>query len=221
MAVDVIVQMKESVLTPLMEALKSVVQAIPGLLYAIVILLVGYLIAYIVGSLVEKVLHKIKFNKWVLEKTKLKSHIGAVNLSDLLGLLTKWYVFILFLPPAAYVIKLEPLAMFLSKLAGWIPQAIIAILIALTGFIAADYIALKVKQTKAKGCKPLASLSRGVVLIFTAILVLEQIGVAVSIAKNSFLIILGGIMLALAIAFGLGLKDEARKWMQEARRKLK
>lgn len=222
MAVDVILhQMEESVWTPLATAFGRTLTAIPDLIFAVVVLLIGYLIAHIVGSLIERVLIKVKFDKWVLEKTRLRIHVGAVKLSELFALIAKWYVFILFLPPAANIIKLEPLAGFLMKLAEWIPQLILAIIIGLIGFIAADYIANKVRQTKAKGCRPLASLARAVVLIFTILLVLDQIGVEISIAKNSFLIILAGISLGFALAFGLGLKDEAKKWMQGIRAKLR
>ncbi len=220
MAVDVIVSMKESVLTPLSAALQNTVAAVPGLLYAVIVLLVGYLIAHFVGALVEKVLVRAKLERWVLEKTKLKPHVGALKLSGLLAVIIKWYVFILFLPPAANIINLEPLAMLLMKFAEWIPKAIIAILIALAGFIIADYVALKIRHTGAKGCKSLSTIGKAVVLVFTALLVLDQIGVEVGVAKNSFLIILGGVMLGAAIAFGLGLKDDVKKLVQEAKKKL-
>ena len=49
---------------------------------------------------------------------------------------------------------------------------------------------------------------------------LDQIGVNVKLAENAFLIILAGIMLALAIAFGLGMKDEAGDIVKKMKKKL-
>ena len=49
---------------------------------------------------------------------------------------------------------------------------------------------------------------------------LNQVGIEISLAENTFLIVLAGVMLAVGIAFGLGLKDDARAIVKEIRKRI-
>ncbi|MCH8049621.1 hypothetical protein IH979_02825 [Patescibacteria group bacterium] len=120
--------------------------------------------------------------------------IGKFQLSGFLGLLIKWYVFVLFLTPSAALVKLPALSSFLLSAALWIPNLIAAVLVALVGLIAADYVALKVRETKIKSSGIVASVAKIVIIVFTLIIALGQISIDVSVAENSFLVILAGIL---------------------------
>lgn len=214
----------EQVASPFLRLAYGVIDAVPGVIAAVLILVVGYLIAWILGRIVGGVLERIKFDKWVLHKTNITHVLGEFRLGHFLELITKWYVFILFLPAAANVINLGSVQNFLIDVAGWIPKVIVAVVLGLIGVMAADYVSLKVKSTRAKSAGVIASAAKTVILVFTIIIVLDQIGVKIDFATNSLLIVLAGIMLGLALMFGIGfglaMQDDARKLIGDMKKKL-
>lgn len=195
------------------------VTVLPGLVAGLIVLIVGYIIGALLGYVVRKALDKSKiFNK--LLKTNFTKVAGRFDFPAFFGLIVKWYIIILFLNPVATLIKLGELSAFFAFLGFWIPKVIIAVVIGLIGFIAAEYISMKIKEIKANGTMVIAPVAKIIVLLFTAVIALQQIGLDISIVSNSFLIILAGIMLALALGFGLALKDEAKGIIKEFKKKL-
>ncbi len=200
----------QALINPLVSLWDSFVSIIPGLVGALIVLIIGYIVGWAFGLLTKKVLQKVQLDKIVVEKTNLQKSAGKFKLSNVLGLVVKWYIFVLFLTPAASLVNLEALSDFLVQASLWIPNLIAAVLVAVVGFIAADYVASKVKEMKAKSSKLIAYAAKIIIVIFTLIIALNQLGIDVSVAESSFLIILAGIMLTMAIGFGLALKDEAK-----------
>ncbi len=213
-----------SVINPLVGIYQGFVAVLPGLIGAIIVLIVGYLIALLAETIVDKVLHKIKLDKWAIQKTKVKKIAGEFKLSKFLALVTKWYVFILFLPPAAGLVKLNTLATLLNTVALWVPQIILAIIVAFIGFLVAEYVAELIVETKTKGARLIADAARFVILIIFALVVLEQIGIKITLVQNAVLVVLAGIVFAFALglglAFGLGGRDEAKVVIGELKKKM-
>ena len=213
-----------SVVDPFVSIWYWLVKAVPDVIAAIVILIVGYLVAWAVSSIVVNVLNRIKFDEWVFKKTNLSHAVGTFDLTQFLGVVTKWYIIVLFLSATAARIQLDTLATFPSTLAMWIPQVIVATVIGLIGVAAGMYVAKKITETRAKGAKVVAMLAKWVIYVFTVLIVLDQVGVQVALAQNSFLVILSGavlmIALMLGISFGLGFREEAKKIITDVKRKL-
>lgn len=65
----------------------------------------------------------------------------------------------------------------------------------------------------------LAGISRWAIIVFAVTISLAQLGIAPLLVTATFNIILGGIVLALAIAFGLGGKDAAAKYLEELKKR--
>ena len=213
-----------SIVDPLLSIWCWLVKAVPDIIAALVILIVGYLIALVVEYVIENVLKRINFDDWVFHKTNIASAVGKFDLTHFLGLVAKWYVLVLFLGATANRIQLATLAGFLSDLAMWIPQVILAVVMALIGIGAGMYVEKKVGETRARASKIVGMAAKWVIYVFTALIVLDQIGVQIALAQQSFLIILTGavatIALVLGISFGFGFKDEARKIISDVKRKL-
>jgi len=222
--VGIIQETGRSIISPLQSLGDSFLNIFPGIVAAIVILIIGWIVARIVGVVVEKICKQIKLDQLVFERTKLAKVAGKFKLSEFLGLITKWYVFILFLPPTANIINLQPLSTFLLSVAFWIPNVILGLVIAFIGFVAADYIAEKIVETKAKYANMLADIVKIILIIFILIIALKQMKLDISIAESSFLIILSGFMLAISLAlgigFGLAMKDDAKPLIRRIRKKL-
>ncbi len=213
-----------SIVDPFVSIWLWLVKAVPDIVAAIIILIVGYIVALVISGIVEKVLRRVKLDDWVFEKTRISHAVGRFDLTHLLGLVIKWYIIVLFLGATAARIQLKTLAEFLGSLSLWIPQVIVAIVIGLIGILAGMYVEKKVVETKAKGSKIVAAIAKWVIYVFTALIVLDQAGIQVAMAQNSFLIILGGIILMLAllvgISFGLAFKEDAKKIITDVKKKL-
>lgn len=213
------------VLTPLDALFKSVIINIPGIIAALIIILAGYIIGILIGFLVGKIVEKFKVDKWI-ESTGRIDALGGLTLSGIVARLVKWWVFIAFLIPAAGQLKVPELSSSLIKLAEWVPQLILGIVIMIIGLLFADFLADAAAQAKKlKGIRAVSSLIRVATIIFFANIALRQIGIEIQFAENVLLIIIGGIVLSLALAigigFGFGLKKHADGIIKDLRKNLK
>lgn len=201
----------------------SIVDFVPGFIAALIILLIGYIIGWVLGWVVQQIFEKTKIIDYWIRKADLKRFFKDWDIPHFLGVITKWYVFVLFLGPAASFLRLQGLASFLYTLSFWIPNLIAGLLILLVGLFVAEFSAHKLVETKAMAAHAVASIVKLVVIIFAAIIALDQIGINIALAHDSFLIVLAGVMLGLAIAFGIsfgyGFKEEAARWVKVIKKK--
>ncbi len=218
---DVSTKLKDSVLN----LFQDVFDSLPGVLGAVIVLLIGYLVALLVSVGIKKGLERAKVDHYLIERTSLNKAIGGLKLSYVFSLLAKWYVFVLFFLPAAEIIGLRTVAGgFLTQFSLWIPRIIVASILGLVGLIAAEYTRERIIETKVRAAKLVAQGVKVIIIFFTALIVLRQISVDIEIAENVVLIVIGGIMLALALALGIGfgqaLKDEARDIIKDLRKRI-
>jgi hypothetical protein len=211
-----------SVFKPLVYLWNSIVLFIPGLIAALVILLVGWCIAWIVGYVLHNLLLRCKLDVW-MKKHNLHRSIGEASISSLIATLLKWFVFIAFLVPAVDYLNLGSLTLLLSDFVRWLPHLIVATVLVIFGLIVGDFAQAKVQHSKAKGLKTLSGVVRLVIIIFAGVVALQELGVYIRIAESTFLVLLTGLVfamsLALGIGFGLGLKGEASSLVKEWRKK--
>lgn len=205
------------------ELFTSLSVALPGLVAAVLLLSFGYFLGLLLGTALKKLLEMTKVCEVIIRKAKITHFMGETQLTAFFGTILKWYIFILFLSPAADMIQLRSLAFFLENIALWVPSLIIAIIIGLFGLLMAEYTAVHIRAVRMNGTRMLAQSARVVILLFTTIIAVQQIGVNVSLASNAVLIVLAGIMLAIALAlgigFGLALRDEAKPILRAVKRK--
>jgi len=209
---------------PFLRMWSSAYDFVPGIIFAIIILAVGYLIGGLLGWIVEKILSKIEIKKALVSKTNISKAIGGMNLPLIIGAIIKWGIFTLFLASAASVVHLEGLSNFMENLASWIPHLIAAVIVALAALVAGDYAEYKILETKIKSSKYVGLSAKLAIVFLGAIISLKEIGIDVSIVEHSFLVILGGVMLALAIAVGIGfsdvVKDESKDLVKKIKKKV-
>lgn len=203
-----------NILDPILSLWNAFISALPGIAAAIVLVVFGYLISWVIGFVVREILMRVGFDNW-LAKTKLNKAIGGASLSTIIGTLTKWWIFVAFLAPAATFLNLGEISDLLIKLVNWLPNLFIGIAIFLFGLIVADYVADRIVHKKVQGSLLLADIVKWAIIVFIVILALGQIGIKMTFAENAFLIFVSGITLAVSIAIGISLgyalKDEMKK----------
>ena len=210
------------ILSPLVTLWNSFVGLLPGLLAAILVLILGYCVAYLIGHALKLLLERIGLNKAV-ERSLLAKAIGHTNIGAVVGEVTKWYIFIVFLQVAVDLLQLGTLSSLLNTFVLWLPNVIAAVLILFVGIGLAHYVEIKLREyTNMRGMKTGGAIVKVVILFLAIIIALEQIGIEMGILENTFLILVGalglGIALALGIGLGLGLRDTSKKAIEDLKR---
>ena len=205
----------KAITDPLVTLWNSLVETLPGIVAAIIVIIVGYIVSGAIGWVVRKALEKTKLDEKIEESGR-GDAIGHLQLSRFFGKITKWYIFVAFLVPATYMLNLGHLSDLLRALVLWLPNLIGAAIIVVFGLIGADFVADKINEMKGKFVPAAALFVRLLIIFFVADIALKEIGIAVDIAESTFLILLAGIVFAVSLAFGLGfglggLKDESKK----------
>ncbi|MBU0760195.1 MAG: hypothetical protein KJ600_00490 [Nanoarchaeota archaeon] len=219
MALDFLRDVGQEAVNPLVNLWNSVVFILPGILAAIIILVIGYIIALIVSHGIKHIVRVSRLDNWMIKKG-LHNAIGGLTLSNVTGKLVKWWIFILFLVPAANVIKLGGLSSILGEFAIWFPNLIIAVIVILFGLVLAHIFAAAAGNAKKlKGIKWVSTLVYVATIVVFASISLRQIGVDVAFPETIILVILCGVMIAFAIGFGLGLRPHAEDIIKNWRRK--
>ncbi len=206
--------MKEEVsmlLEPARVFLLQLGEFLPKFLLAIIVLIIGWLLAKAVRFAVAKALRALNFN--VLgERSGIDGFLsqGGV-MTDTVGiiaLLAYWLVIL-----AALIIGFNSLGVvyiteLLGRVAWFVPKVIAAVLILAFGAYFAGFIGNTVvaycKKTGIPDAEPLGRITQYTILAFVVLIALDQMGIGGEIIRQSFLIILAGIVFALALAFGLG-----------------
>jgi hypothetical protein len=211
-----------SLTDPIVSLWQGLVNLLPGLIVAILIVIIGYVVAYVLGHGVRLLLIKLGLEKQI-DRAKLTKAIGNIRISHVFGELTKWYIFLIFLSTAVDVVELGTLSLILRQFVLWVPNIIAGALILIFGLFVAHYVAMKIKQhAEMAGAKTLANVAYVVITVVVILIALEQIGINVSVLTNTFLIIVAsiglGFALAIGLSFGLGTKQDAGKALNKIKR---
>jgi mechanosensitive ion channel-like protein len=211
-------------LEPLYSFLDKVNEILPGMLWFVIIVILGYLISTFIGWVVKKVLYKIKLDK-NLRKMDLHDSMGDVSIAKLTGILIKWYIFMLFLNQAILFIDLGALSQLFNRLIEWLPDLILSIAIIVAGLIMIDFIIHRLLELKNQYIKFIANILKGILIIIVMLTAIEQLGIKTEFAQNMIIIIIAAILitfsLALGIGLGLSMKDELKPFIKKYSKKLK
>src|SRR5215204_2373671 len=184
---------------------------IPQLIGAIVILLVGYLVARALQAVVARVLQAVGFDGW-MERGGIKQFLDRAQTrqtpATILGKLVFWLVFIIAITMAADALGIQQVSQVLGQLIAYIPSIIAAILILVLAALLANFLAGVVRG--ATGSDLLANIARYAIIVYAVFAAITELGIAVQLTAPTFLIVLGGVALAAAIAFGWGGRDVAK-----------
>jgi len=221
-----VIEWEDLIVGPVREMLTRIMAYLPVLLGALIILILGWIVAKIIRWIVNGALKAVRFNvladkagiSEVLRKGELK-----ITAREIVSGLVYWLVIIMVLIMAANALGLPKASDILSSLFAYVPRVIAALLVLVVAMFLASFVSGIVQTVagNAKLPKPdlLAGVSRWAIIIFAVTISLAQLGIAALLVTATFNIILGGIVLALALAFGLGGKDAAARYLEELKQK--
>lgn len=202
---------------PLQDALSTFLNYLPQLIGAIIILIVGYIIARVLMSVVARLLQGIGFDRW-MERAGIKQVFDRAETREtpatVIAKLIFWFVFIIAIVMATDALGIPQVSEVFAQLIAYIPNIIAAILILILAALLANFLSGVVRG--ATGNELLGSIARYAIIVYAVFAALTQLGIAVQLTANTFLIVLGAVALAAAIAFGLGSREVARDIVEKA-----
>jgi small-conductance mechanosensitive channel len=205
------------ILQPLQDALSTFLSYLPQLIGAIVILIIGYIVAKVLQAVVGRVLRGIGFEGW-MEKGGIKQFFDRAQTNQtptsIIGKLIFWFVFIIALTMAADALGIPQVSAVLAQLIAFIPSIIAAILILVLAALLANFVSGIVRGATGSGI--LASVVQYAIIIYAVFAAITELGIAVQLTAPTFLILLGAVALAAAIAFGIGGREVAQDILEKA-----
>lgn len=210
---DLFTEVGTATINPFVNFFQALLENIPGLIGALIVIGIGYLFAYFIGCLVKHALQKAGLDKWILKKELTKTILN-IRLSVLAGQLVKWGIFIWFLVPATELIKLTGFAIIIRSFALWIPNLILAIVILTFGVILAKIVASEIYNKGSKTSQVIAKIVQIILIVVFFNVSLNQIGISTSLIENIILLILGTTLLVAAIVIGISFGIAGKKYAE-------
>ncbi|HEX2825660.1 MAG TPA: hypothetical protein VHP37_04890 [Burkholderiales bacterium] len=201
----------DALLDPLRGAWLRFGAFLPSLTFAIVVVIAGWLLAKMARFAVVKALRAINFNV-LTERAGLDEFLrqGGIkrDTSDIFGVLVYWVVILAALVAAFNAMGMNYVTELLRQVLLFVPRLMLALLILTLGAYFARFVAGVVmahcRNAGIQDGELLGRLAQYATLAFVFLIALEQMQIGGDIVRYSFLILLGGTVLALALAFGLG-----------------
>jgi len=199
----------------------DVMQFLPQLLIAILVLVIGWIVGGIIGKLIKKGFHALKLDT-ALDKAgvdDLSARAGyAFKPGEFVGSLVKWFVVLVFAVVAFDILGLNEVTVFAREVVlGYLPQVFAAALILFVGVIVAqmakDLLMGVLRGAGSTNVTLYGKIAYALVLGFTFMAVLSQLQIAAELVQILFMGVVFALSLGSALAFGLGGRDAAGKYI--------
>lgn len=193
---------------------RDVALALPKIIGAIIILIVGWLVTKIVLFILGKVLKLAKLDK-LSDKINEMDLFGKGDFKiDIIKVIlgfVKWLLLLVFLIVAADILSWEIISTEIGNLLRYLPRLFSALALMMIGLYIGNFIKTTVKKLfdslEFGGANLVSNLLFYIIVIFISITALNQAGIDTTIITNNITLILGSFLLAFAIGLGLGSRD--------------
>ena len=184
---------------------------LPRLALAVVVLVIGFLIAKAVRFALQKALHAINFHI-LTQRSGIDGFLQQGGMlsdtSGLVGLFAYWLVILAALIIAFNGLGLSYVTDLLSRVMLFVPRIVVALLVLVFGAYFARFVGNALhaycRKVGIRDADSLGKLAQYAITVFVVMIALDQVNIGGDIVRQTFLILLAGIVLALALAFGLG-----------------
>jgi hypothetical protein len=190
-----------SVLGPAMSSLNQffsqVIAAIPRVISAGIILLIGYIIGRGVGWVITKILDKTGF-EGTISRTGLGQAVtrSGWSMTRIIATAVRWFIYIFFITAAVNALQFTQLAQALTSIWLWIPNLVAFIIILVIGSIIADFV---------PGGKAIGMAAKGILYAIVFVTAITQLQIGAGILNMVIGALVWGIAGAIAIGLGAGL----------------
>lgn len=213
--------LEKAIVEPFGRLAEQLIRVVPTLVTVLVILIVGGGLAFLVRKVTYRLLLLLKFDQLVnrtglggvVERTGLFRSPGEFGSRVAQGAV--WVFIILFALSAAGTAMTDELV---ERFVNYIPDVLTAALVLLLGSAVSKFLSrsalLAAVNAQWAGARLIAGGVRVLLMSLAVVIALEQLRIGRTALLVSFAILFAGIVIAGAIAFGLGARDLAREWME-------
>ncbi|HUK42184.1 MAG TPA: mechanosensitive ion channel [Candidatus Acidoferrales bacterium] len=212
----------EAITRPTSNMLNTILDTLPNIFAAGLILLVAYISGKLVESLVSNLLGGIGFDA-ILVRLGLgrTSSPGQRTPSGVVGYLVFVAIMLVAATEAARQLGFLVLVDLITRFMVFAGEVILGLVILAIGLYLANVAASVIETSNAAQARLLAVAARVSIIILAAAMALRQMGVASDIINLAFGLLLGAIAVAVALAVGLGGRDIAARELNEVIQSIK
>jgi hypothetical protein len=217
--------MQEMIISELTQAVHDLAREfahfLPRLIVMLILAFVGWLIAYLVKVTLRSILRFIKFDR-LSENAGASQLLTKAALPSATEVLTRfvfWLTWLGFILMGVNVLGILGLQEQIARFFLFLPRLFTAVLILFFGMLAAGFSAraalLAAVNANIPSPRLLSLAVRTMIMVFVLSIVFEAVGLAEQTMLVAFGIAFGALMFGLAIAFGMGGRDLARRFLEE------
>lgn len=196
------------------DLLKQFFNAVPKILLALVIIIVGVIISKIVAGIIKRLLGKIgvdRLGEKLSEIDIVQQSNVSIKISSVLSKFIYYILLLFFMIASAEALGMPAISNLVSDIINFIPNLIVAIIMLILGLLVAE--ALKnivltaLKSLGIPSANMISSFIFYFILITVFVSALRQAAVETEFLETNLSILIAGIVFAFAIGYGLASKD--------------
>jgi len=204
----------ESLAEAVTTSLSQIIAFLPTIILAILLLGMGYFLARVVSIATIRLLQFVGFDR-LLSRTAVQTLLERSGtkqkVSEILGMIGFWIIFLVFLIKASDTLGLTMLSDALTGLANYIPKIGIAVLVLIIGLMAANFVRELITMTcSSAGITHGTMVGQAVyvaVVLLIVVTAIDALGIDTELLNNTIVILLAGLIGGAALSFGLGSRN--------------
>ncbi len=206
------------VIDPFLAWYHTVVSYIPNVLTMLFVIIIGFLLAWLLGKAAKWIFKLIKLNE-IGERSGLSVAFSGTTMSAIAERFIFWFIVFVFLMLGLSALKLGPIDNLITGFFLYLPKLIAAIIIFTAGYLFGNFldriVVLAAVSSHVPHAKAIGRLTKFAVIVFFVFVSLDLLEIGKNVIVAAFSITFGGVILGLAIAFGLGAKEIVKEWLEK------
>jgi len=217
--------MREMIIRELTQALHDLARGfahfLPRLIVMLILAFVGWVIAYIVKMVLRSILRLIKFDKLSENAgaSQLLTKAALPSATEMLSRFVFWVTWLGFILLGVRVLEILGLQEQIARFFLFLPRLFVAMFILFVGLLAASFFSraalLAAVNANVPSPRVLSLAVRSVIIVFVLSIAFEELGLAEQTMLVAFGIAFGALMFGLAIAFGIGGRGLAQRFLEK------
>ena len=217
--------MREMIISELTQALHDLARDfahfLPRLIVMLILAFAGWVIAYVAKVVLRSLLRLIKFDRLSENAgaSQLLTKAALPSATEMLSRFVFWVVWLGFILLGVSVLGILGLQDQIAKFFLFLPRMFVAMFIMFFGLLAASFFSraalLAAVNANVPSPRVLSLAVRSVIIVFVLSIVFEELGLAEQTMLVAFGIAFGALMFGLAIAFGVGGRGLAQRFLEK------
>src|ERR1700682_642159 len=217
--------MREMIISELSQALHEIVRGfahfLPRFIVMLILALVGLVIAYVTKIALRSILRLVKFDKLSENAgaSQLLSKAALPSATEVLSRFVFWVTLIGFILLGVSALGIFGLQEQIARFFVFLPRLFVAMFMMFFGLLAASFFSraalLAAVNANVPSPRVLSLAVRSIIIVFVLSIVFEELGLAEQTMLVAFGIVFGALMFGLAIAFGVGGRNLAQRFLEK------